>query len=128
MFLVGCSPTRVETDYGGNGDFIIYNKSTISIRIEITKVSQRGGGIDTSDIIRPDSSKTIFTDAIIGGNVTPQTSLSSMKIYKDGTGNLTLLYSQNPIDQSRWIVEKQYSGDFGYTKNTFEFYDSLIAR
>lgn len=122
-----CSPTRVETDFGGHGDFIIQNWSGKSIRVEITKVAQLGGEMDTSEIIQPDSSMTIFSDAIIGSNVTPQTSLTRMKIYNDSNGILILLYSQNPIEESKWTIEKQYSGDFGNTKNTFNFYDSLIT-
>jgi len=51
-----------------------------------------------------------------------------MKVYMDSTGNMILLYSQNPIDPLKWIIEKQFSGDFGYTKNTFIIHDSLITR
>lgn len=128
IVFAGCPLTRVETDYGGNGDFIIQNRSRKLIRVEISKVLHLGGDIDTSEIIQPDSSKTIFSDAIIGSNVTPQKSLTGMRIYNDSIGTLSLLYSQKPIEESKWIIEKRYSGDFGYTKNTFAFYDSLITR
>jgi hypothetical protein len=127
ILLGVCSPARVETDYGGNGDFIVHNKSIVPIRVAVTKVPQRGSDIDTSAVIQPDSSRIILFDAMIGSNVTPQTSLSDMEILTDSTGVWVLLYSQNPIDQSKWIIEKRHSGDFGHTDNTFVFYDSLVA-
>jgi hypothetical protein len=128
VLFAGCSLNRFETDYGGNGGFIILNKSSVLIRVETTKVTQLGGDCDTSAIIWPDSSKTLFSDAITGSNVTPQKSLSSINIYADSTGTMILLYFQNPIDESKWTIEKQYPGDFGHTRNTFEFHDSMIMR
>ena len=113
----------VSTDYGGSGDFIIQNMSAVSIRVEFTTVPQLGGAVDTSQLILPYSCDTIFSDAIIGRNVTPATSLSSMKINKDSLGILILIYSQDPIDESKWKIEKKYSGDFGHTDNTFKFTD-----
>lgn len=125
ILLGGCSPNRVEIDYGGNGDFIVHNKSIVPIRVVITKVPQLESSIDSSAVIQPDSSRIILTDAIIGVNVTPQTSLSDMEILTDSAGTWILRYSQNPIDESKWKIEKRYSGDFGHTDNTFVFYDSL---
>ena len=124
--FVGCSP--VEIDYGGSGDFIVHNKSNKLIRVEITKVSQLGGDLDTSELIESDSSRIVLSDAIIGSNVTPQRSISSMKIFEDSIGSMILLYTQDPIDESKWLIQKQYSGDFGYTRNVFNFNDSMITR
>lgn len=124
--IAGCSPTRVEIDYFGSGDFIITNKSQYSIRVEFTKEPRLGSHVDTSEIILPDSSKTIFSEAIIGVNVYPSVSLSSMRIFKVENSSLIILYEQNPINESKWKFVKRSPGDYGHTDNTFEFTDSLI--
>jgi hypothetical protein len=126
VLMVGCSSVRVETDYGGSGDFIVKNKCSFSIRVEFATVLQRSSDVDTSGIIFPDSSETILSDAIIGNNVTPAMSLSFLKIFKVENSPLVLKYEQNPIDESKWKIEKRYSSDFGHTDNTFAFTDSMM--
>lgn len=126
LVVIKCSLVKVETDYGGSGDFTVKNKSSFSIRVEFTLVPQHSSAIDTSGIISPDSSATIFSNAIIGNNVTPSMSLTALRIFKVENSALVLEYEQNPIDESKWKIEKRYSADFGHTDNTFTIADSMI--
>jgi hypothetical protein len=125
--IAGCSPTRIEIDYFGSGDFIVANKSQFSIRVELTQVPLSESHVDTSEIILPDSSRTIFSKVIIGVNVYPGNSLSSMRIFKVENSSLTVIYEQNPINESKWKFVKRLPGDYGHTDNTFVFSDSLIT-
>src|SRR5271157_3735587 len=93
----------------------------------ITWNQQFTGRIDTSEAIpgyKTDTSDLCFID---GKNVTPSTALVKMRIFKIQNNVLSLVYTQDPIDDSSWYIEKQYRGDFGLTINTFFMSDGLLG-
>jgi hypothetical protein len=121
ILIFGCNSPNIEIDYGGGGDFIIINHSLYEIKAVLFLVPQLGNRIDTTEIIKVDSSKIVFHDAVIGSNVTPAVSFQAMDIYRVYPDSLSKVYTQNPIDESKWTILRNYSGDFGLTTNTFEF-------
>lgn len=130
LALVSCDSTgtRVEQDAGGSGEFYVTNRASFPIRIIMTMVPQLTGGTDTSSVIPCDSTVLVLTDYAIGMNVTPVISFHSLSIMKADSLYPKTVYHQSPIDESRWLVEKQYTGDFGLTVSTFVFTDSLVER
>ncbi len=111
----------------GSGDFIIVNNSSKTVQVETQKVPQLSDEIDTTVAISPHSSLLIFSDAIIGVNITPTTTYTKMKILLPDTDSLKSVYTQDPIDESKWEIEKQYSKEYGHTVNRFTFTDNLIS-
>jgi hypothetical protein len=121
--IVSClkPETIIETDAGGQGDFIIVNHSSYDIKAVLYFVHQLGSGIDTSDAIRVDSTKNIYHGVAIGLNITPAQTMEMLEIYRIYPDSIHKVYTQYPIDESKWQMVKNYSGDFGNTTNTFEF-------
>lgn len=121
LSLVSCA-----RDFWGSGTYLFENASNETV-IVITYSSHELMEFDTTLSILPNTIDTIHHVAAIGSNFSP-TFLDWLRVYDS---NWQLIYEQNPIDESLWIVEPQYKierGDYGHTLNTFVFTDSLIQR
>ncbi len=119
LSLVSC-----VRDFWGSGTYLFENASN-EIVIVITYSSHELMEFDTTLSILPNTIDTIHHIAAIGCNFSPSF-LDWLRVYDS---NWQLIYEQNPIDESLWIVEPQYKkGDYGHTLNTFIFTDSLIQQ
>lgn len=130
--VCGClfiSCRLIQVDYTSSGTHLLDNRSSYDVVVVFHHRAREVA--DTSKLIRVGTLDTIYHIHTDPSHHTPWM-LKYMKIFQCiRDTEMVLLYEQNPIDASLWIVEPQYKierGDYGHTLNTFVFTDSLIQR
>ena len=118
----------IQVDYTSSGTYLLDNQSSYDVIVVVQhKLIETA---DTSKLIQVGALDTIFHIHTDPSHHTPWM-FDYIKIFQCiRDTEMVLLYEQNPINESLWIVEPQYNieKDYGHTLNTFVFTDSLIQR
>jgi hypothetical protein len=114
-----CGP-RIEIDPAGTAYYYIDNQTPYSIDVVMYFVPQLGSG--TEEIfIGPHAALQIFSDTIIGVNPLPSHTFTMIEIFNSDDD--TLLYTQNPIDNSLCDMEILTRGDYYCANHVFTLDD-----
>ena len=118
--LVGC----IQRDSVGVGHLIVDNQTDEQISVTYKLLFDN---VDTVTVcVSPQTIDTIYSDTCIGGGFR----LWDLKTFKIATcDNPThVLYKQEPINESEWIIDEQNTKDgFCYfSSNTFLVTDELL--
>lgn len=123
FLLVSCR----QVDYVSSGTYLLDNRSSYDVVVVFHHKAREEA--DTSKLIQVGMLDTIYHIVTDPSYHTPWM-LKYMKIFRCAENTeMTLLYEQNPIDESLWTVERQYKkGEYGHTVNTFVFTDDMVRR
>jgi hypothetical protein len=109
ILLYSCG--KISIDYGGSSDYYITNNRDTRIIVECILLNNGSNSIKNIEI---DSGIQIYvlSDFCMGHNPKPSDSFKSIFI-KDTINNEIVNF--DPIDDKKWVVDKEYTGDFGKT-------------
>lgn len=122
IILSNCSKNDNDTiiiEPAGSAEYFINNGTNKDIIIIYQTSKELGFEIDTTQIIKKNTSLKIFQDGLIGVNPVPVNSFSEIKFYESIdliNSFLTLL----PVKNEDWTITNQNLDSSGYGLTTYE--------
>ncbi len=105
LFLISCfeEDKRISEDRASINNFIVDNQSSATLRLKYLRRPDGPGEETYSPDIQVGNSETFLTLSYLGGGLLyPSYVIEEINIYTVAGASETLVYTQNPIDDSLW--------------------------